>query len=156
MNFFKNSAFSLAEVVVAVGIFAFSIVGIVGFIGAMGKQNTEVRDADDAARVVGVIQDELQRWVDENNGSFQGIDGKMFYATQKSGIVGEASAIPQGARFFQIDLERNKNISPAANDNSAGFLELIMTLQWPVHLPNGQVVSENERSVLLIPVAVHR
>ena len=56
----RNKAFSLVEVVVAVGIFAISIVGVIGLLAPTSKSINDVRDADDATRVVGAIQEQLQ------------------------------------------------------------------------------------------------
>jgi len=56
----RLSAFSLVEVVVAVGIFAISIVGVIGLLGPTNKSVSDVRDTDDATRVVTAIQAQLQ------------------------------------------------------------------------------------------------
>jgi len=56
----RLSAFSLVEVVVAVGIFAISIVGVIGLLGPTNKSVADVRDTDDATRVVTAIQAQLQ------------------------------------------------------------------------------------------------
>jgi type II secretory pathway pseudopilin PulG len=56
-----SRAFSLVEVVVAVGIFAISIVAVIGLLAPVNKNITGVRDTDDASRVVSAIQAELQR-----------------------------------------------------------------------------------------------
>lgn len=59
--FSDTRGFSLAEVMVAVGVFAFSIVGIVGLLGSAGKGASSVSEVDDANRVAAAVQAEVQR-----------------------------------------------------------------------------------------------
>lgn len=59
--FSKRGAFSLVEVVVAVGIFALAIVGVIGLLAPTNKAIAEVRDTDDAARVIAAVQQGLQQ-----------------------------------------------------------------------------------------------
>jgi type II secretory pathway pseudopilin PulG len=61
-------AFSLIEVVVAVGIFAVSIVAVIGLLGPASKSVAEIRDTDDATRVVGSIQALVQGFAEEPDG----------------------------------------------------------------------------------------
>ena len=152
MKIVKNRGFSLAEVVVAVGVFAFAIVGIVGFIGAMGKQTTEVKNADEAARVISFIQNELQQQIDAKLINIGDIVNLVTYATQDGGIVD--ANIPNRNKFFKINTKRNEQISPEANDDTAGFLALIVNLEWPCYLPaaDGIFVPEESRNVLLVPM----
>ncbi len=56
----KYGAFSLIEVVVAVGVFAIASVSVVGILASVGRSVAEVEDADKAARLIGVIQARLQ------------------------------------------------------------------------------------------------
>lgn len=56
----KRGAFSLVEVVVAVGVFAIAIVSVIGILAGVGRSVSDVGDADKAARLVGVIQARLQ------------------------------------------------------------------------------------------------
>jgi uncharacterized protein (TIGR02598 family) len=53
-------AFSLVEVVIAVGIFALAIAAIVGILAAIGKGVSDVQDSEKAARLVTVVQSRLQ------------------------------------------------------------------------------------------------
>lgn len=55
-----RKAFSLVEVVVAVGVFAIAIVSVIGILAGVGRSVGEVGDADKAARLIGVIQARLQ------------------------------------------------------------------------------------------------
>ena len=55
----SRRAFSLVEVVVATGIFAFAIVSVIGLVAAVGQNVSDVRDGDDASRVVANLQSKL-------------------------------------------------------------------------------------------------
>lgn len=57
----RSRAFSLVEVVVAVGIFALAVVTVIGLLVPITQSVADVRDTDDATRVVSTIQAELQR-----------------------------------------------------------------------------------------------
>ena len=63
-----RKAFSLVEVVVAVGIFAISIVAVIGLLGPTNKSVADVRGTDDATRVVGAIQTQLQTLASTSTG----------------------------------------------------------------------------------------
>lgn len=56
----SRRAFSLVEVVVAVGIFALAIVGVIGLLSPTTKAVGDVADSDAASRVVSIVQAELQ------------------------------------------------------------------------------------------------
>ncbi len=53
-------AFSLVEVVIAVGIFALAVAAIIGILAAIGKGVSDVQDSEKAARLVTVVQSRLQ------------------------------------------------------------------------------------------------
>lgn len=53
-------AFSLVEVVIAVGIFALAVAAIVGILAAIGKGVSDVQESENASRLVTVVQSRLQ------------------------------------------------------------------------------------------------
>lgn len=71
----SRRAFSLIEVVIAVGIFAVSIVAVIGLLAPAHKSVSEVKDADDTTRVVNAVQAELQRLA-ENQRFTTGTSGR--------------------------------------------------------------------------------
>lgn len=64
----QKQAFSLVEVVVAVGIFALAIVGVIGLLSPTNKAIADVTDSDNATRVVNAVQAELQRIASTSTG----------------------------------------------------------------------------------------
>jgi len=206
----RSKGFSLVEVVVAVGIFAISIVAVIGLLGPTNKSVADVRDTDDATRVVNAIQAQLQTMAETSAGWTQLTsstasvrllrlssevttddtapikdltttdytlyatrDGSRIHIYKDSGTYWNGSSpsdpttpIPNwdGIKYFEITLIRNgdypavgNGLSPAANDATAGFLAFTIRLRWPAFLPNGQKFADNtQKSVLLVPAAVHR
>jgi type II secretory pathway pseudopilin PulG len=57
----SRRAFSLVEVVVAVGIFALAIVGVIGLLSPTTKAVSDVSDNDAATRVVAAVQQGIQQ-----------------------------------------------------------------------------------------------
>ena len=146
----NKDGFSLAEVLVAVGVFAFTIVGIVGFVGAMGKQTADVRDSDSATRIVDSVQRELQNRTGINGFSeiTNLLGGTLLFASRDGAEF--VMTTPNADSFFQIRLYRNEALSPPGNDNDAGFLVMTLELQWPVR------AASNSRNMLIVPMAVRR
>lgn len=167
------SGFSLVEVVVAVGLFAFAIVGVLGLLSPTGRAIADVTDNDAASRAISAIQDGLQRagWaaVQANLLAASPTDTQYPFAVSRGGEkvgiksgTGSASPFPndepgRGEQFFEFALVRDTNLSPAANDNTAGFLAFTIVLRWPAYLPNGlPVTTPSQKSVLVVPAAITR
>lgn len=162
-----RNAFSLVEVVVAVGVFAIAIVSVIGILAGVGKSVTEVSDADKAARLIGVVQARLQSAGFDNVRGALG--GTSFYASEDGSIVAQASdlawekaagadqAKQNALKYFELSLIRNASLSPSGNDDSAGFLAFNIRMRWPAYLPDGtQVTDDTQKEVLIIPAAITR
>lgn len=168
-------AFSLVEVVVAVGVFAIAIVAVIGLVAALTRNVTEVTDTDDASRLVTNLQGKLQ------SVSFQDLRNYMGDVTAKSAAnriyanrdgsrvgLGSATAVwdpdnslntaeENAQKYFLVEMLPNNDLSPASNDNTAGFLAFTVRLIYPAYLGNGDVVTDSsQQSTMLVPVAVTR
>lgn len=151
----------MIEVVVAVGIFAIAIVSVIGLLGPINKSVADVRDFDDASRVVAAIQGRLQT---AGFTTVVGYFGQTIYASRsgdKVGVTGSSIWTNGNAdKFFAVNLTRNAALSPnsASNpDSSAGYLAFTIELRWPAYLPNGQEVTDSsQQSVMIIPAAITR
>lgn len=168
-------AFSLVEVVVAVGIFAIAIVAVIGLLSPITRAVAEVGENEDAGRVVTNIQSQLQRFpfaevvtllntppATDTARIFASRDGAKLGrggATalwSDNGVLTNASEI-DAQKFFEIQLTRNEDLSPAANDGTAGFLAFTITLRWPAYTGNGVRFNDvSGQSTLLIPAAITR
>ncbi|MDF3056790.1 MAG: hypothetical protein K0R17_1005 [Rariglobus sp.] len=169
-----RAGFSLVEVVVAVGIFALAIVGVIGLLVPTSKNIADVADSDAASRVISAIQSGLQK-----SGGYAGVQAALnapntiFYASKDGSKVG-VSTDPMWTtgqnqeRFFEFKLVRNGDtpavgdgLSPAANDNTAGFLAFTIVLKWPAFAPTadgltGTAVEDSQKSVMVVPAAITR
>ena len=161
----KKSAFTLVEVVVAVGVFALAIVGVIGLLGPTTQNINDTRDADAAARVIGSIQAALQRE------SFTTIAGQfdkgyVFFSSRSGEKIGMASSSVWGTtnkdieKFFEFSLTRNTQLSDNSTnpDTSAGYLAFFVSLRWPAYAgANGEIkVADAQKSVMIVPAAITR
>lgn len=131
-----RNAFSLVEVVVAVGIFALAIVAVIGLLAPLGSSVMDVRDGDDASRVATTIQSGLQEEVNrlkqDNPTDYWSkfatyLDGgTIFYASRDGSIVGrETSTANVGAGTFVIwDTNRDNVVS--SSEHAAKFFEVTL------------------------------
>lgn len=131
------SAFSLVEVVVAVGIFALAIVAVIGLLAPLGSSVTDVRDGDDASRVATSIQaglqDEVNRLKQQDPANYWSnfatyLNGTtILYASRDGAIVGKSdSEITVGPDQYNIwDADRNGTLSP--DEEMARFFEISLT-----------------------------
>ena len=168
--FRAKNAFSLVEVVVAVGIFALAIVGVIGLLSPTNKAVADVADSDAASRAISAIQSGLQQ------SGFTLVKSKLttgaatpqyvFYASKSGDKVGLAygqTGSPFASlaeQFFEFALIRNETLSPsspATADDSAGFLAFTISLRWPAYLADGRPFAATEqKSVMIVPAAITR
>jgi type II secretory pathway pseudopilin PulG len=168
----KEDAFSLVEVVVAVGVFAIAVVAVIGMLVPINQSIANVQDGDDASRVAQVIQSELQK---ASFSSVQGFikNGTVLYANKAGSIVapdadpkwdadgvGGVTLYEQSAKFFQIKLELNADLSPNGDDTAlyaGGFLAFTIVMRWPGYTGDGRLFAQaDQQSILIIPAAVTR
>lgn len=171
----SRPAFSLVEVVVAIGIFAIAVISVIGLLAPINQSVTDVKDGDDASRVVSIVQTELQR---AGITAVTGFFGQTLYASRSGHKIGlgtntalwEANVVDEngangitdetdGQKFFSIQLTRDTTLSPAANDASAGFLAFTIQLRWPAYTGDGRQLTGDaldQQSVLIIPAAINR
>jgi uncharacterized protein (TIGR02598 family) len=168
----KKSAFSLVEVVVAVGVFAIAVVAVIGMLVPINESIADVQDGDDATRVAQVIQAELQK---APFSSVQGFirNGTVLYANKSGRIVapdadskwdvdgvGGVSLDEQSAKFFQISLELNSVLSPNGDDVASyvgGYLAFTIIMRWPGYTGDGKPFGQaDQQSMLIIPAAITR
>lgn len=173
----KSSAFSLVEVVVAVGIFAIAVISVVGLLVPINKSVDEVKDGDDATRVVSIIQNELQRVGLTAVNNFL-TTGRTLYASRSGNKIGiddqnapwnvdvpdldgdPSSSTSQeidAQKFFEINLSANPNMP--FNSATDGFLALIIEIRWPAYTADGVKLPQSaagQQSILLFPAAITR
>jgi type II secretory pathway pseudopilin PulG len=176
----SSAAFSLIEVVIAVGIFAIAIVSIVGLLVPIRNSVSDVRDTDDAARVAAVIQAQLQeigfQALARTGATPVGLNylntmpAAGLFASRDGTKVGLGddtakwgNPVSDEEKFFKVELIRNTTLSPDtnANDTDAGYLAFTIKLTWPAFASNppggpSVVASPSQQSTLLLPAAITR
>jgi len=166
-------AFSLVEVVVAVGIFAIAIVSIIGLLVPINQSVSDISETDDAGRVAGVIIEELQRagfvavkgFLDSPppaaNRLHASRDGRRVGLSDDSAAWDPNTVLnaneEKALQFFELTLTRNATLSPAGNDNDVAFIAFLVELRWPGYSPDGTPIGDRtQQSSLLIPAVVVR
>ena len=170
-----RTAFSLVEVVVAVGIFAIAVISVIGLLGPINQSVANVKDGDDATRVISIVQSELQRLGIVQVNSFRGA-GTLLYANRDGskigtnvatapwnvdvpeldGVAGSSALEINAQKFFQISLLRNDDLP---FDALNGFLALNIVLRWPAFTGDGNELTGDaieQQSILIVPVAITR
>jgi type II secretory pathway pseudopilin PulG len=170
-----RNAFSLLEVVVALGIFAGGIVAVLGLFGSLVRSARADREAGAAAMVSDLLASRLRAMsfaevaaLLRKNGGGVGDgfpDGNVFFANQASDKIGRsADAVWTGddrEKFFEIALLRNEQLSPPASDDEAAWIAFTVRVRWPAYRlrPDGSAVRLNETGqvqVLLLSGSVRR
>lgn len=160
-----TSAFTLVEVVVAVGVFAVTIVAVLGLLGPVGRSVAGVSDQDKAAQLGDAIQSELMRLRDSQTaGSGQTkldafaalvpANGLLKLVAARDGTVvvreseadndpatGSPPGVAKRDRYFLIEVSRQP--APLGNySNGAGFLALTLTVKWPYQIATGPAATD--------------
>ncbi len=138
-------AFSLIEVVIALGIFALGITAVIGLLQPVIMSVRASMDANSANRIVGSINQKLTNlgYVSAQNLAFPAgtdplqvspNDSKLIYATLTGDKVGvDADPVwvgtPKNQRYFEIMLVRssNANLSPVDSNPTTSSYSFVVT-----------------------------
>ncbi len=163
IEFHQRAAFSLVEVVVALGIFAVGIIGVLGLLVPITDSVSTNRDAETAARVAegvqlclrteafpavatSVLTAEQLKAQDSSPDYNLAMDDRLWFANVTGGKVGRRDdAVWQGndrEKFFEITLLRNEALSPEENDAVAPTLAYTVRVRWPFFIPTAPGGSE--------------
>ncbi len=164
-------AFSLVEVVVAVGIFAIGIVGVLGLLSPSIKSVSEVGDTAVANRLADNIQVELERLgftavttALPNSGALITLvanrDGSRVLLSTVADNDVAATDRPPGIlhrdRYYGITVQQLSSL-PYVAANSPGFIALSVRVVWPYQIPVGPAGATTspaaETSTTYTPVA---
>lgn len=148
-----TSAFSLLEVVVALGVFSGAILVIIGLSSPLQRRVSDTVDAEVAASLVKNIESELRRIgyadliasplyprllaaSDDPLVLFATPDGNRVLvdtAADNSLTVGDLRGIAQRDRYFRVRVV----VEPMAVVPDAGWLSLRADVSWPFRVPVG-------------------
>lgn len=168
----EKKAFSLVEVVVAVGIFAIAVISVIGLLAPINQSVADVKDGDDATRVASMIQSELQRFgmtavngfiggpslYANRSGSKIGLTGSTKWDTDVPDLNGDGAVDgfeKDAQKFFEIKLTANPTLPfTLATD---GFLAVNIEIRWPGYTGDGKIfASPEQQSILIVPAAITR
>lgn len=145
-------AFSLVEVIVALGIFSVGIAvtlrlfaGISESIRLTGETETGIRAAETLmgrlrARpfrevASGLITEEEFQGMDSGRRSGRATDRRLFFADPKAGRIGpDEDSVWIGhekEKYFEIALVRDERLSPPAKDEQTACLVFTACIRWP-------------------------
>jgi len=170
----KTLAFTLIEVVVALGIFAGGIITVIALIGPLNRAAGEVSGANGAAGLGPAIQIELERLRDEITVpvgqsrldqlavNITGANPVRFIATKDSTHIVDASfvendpitATPRGIalndRYYYIQVSPQS--APLDYTAGDGFLAVSLLVSWPYQIAIGD--NPEQASVLILNAAL--
>jgi hypothetical protein len=170
----ERAAFSLIEVVIAVGVFALAIVVILGLLPALTRSAAEASDALVAQNFPDPLRIELMRLV--ASGGFDALagrlpemsvplaDGLALVAAHEGRSVQtvdflpppSAGQLPEADRYFLIEVWRFDQ-PPLRYDPAAAMLPAYVRVSWPYRLPGAADPTPLEaRSQITFTVSLHR
>lgn len=162
----RRRAFSLLEVVIAIGVCAGAVVSAIVLHRTVAHAVTETRDAQRAARVVESVQAELDRlpwavvetYLTGEEVLYASADGSTIAPPDSEAwhAFGPNQAARDAAKFHAIQIQRDEQLSPSAGAE-AGSLVYILRVSWPAFLGDGRPFTDHaQRSVLVTHGAITR
>lgn len=144
----RLAAFSLIEVVMAVGVFAFSIVAVIGLFAPSSTYSSDVLDDDGASQIVNAVSNELRRLP---YSTVISLAGGSIYSSRSGREIGALDAVvPRNEAYFRIDLTLD-NV-PASD----GFAEFAISIRWPAYLANAQEFPQAQQRAIVFKTVVPR
>lgn len=169
----RSRAFSLVEVVIAVGIFATAVVVILALLPSLTRQNTETSDALMAQRLPGALRVELRRLADADFKALAAAtpimaaplaDGMSFVAARDGSRLhsvaylppAAGALIPQDEQYYLVETWRF-GATPLAYDSTASVLVVYVRVSWPYHSPGSpDLVVLADRQQLTFLASINR
>ncbi|QYM80116.1 prepilin-type N-terminal cleavage/methylation domain-containing protein [Horticoccus luteus] len=145
-----SRGFTLVEVVLAVGVFAVTIVGLLALLTPTAKSTAEISDYARASALGDGIQGELERLRDANVGAGR-LDAlhdvvaantplKLVASADATRVLRESDAVAAGLseRDWHFLIEIREQPAPLNYTAGAAFLALTATVKWPYKIPSGE------------------
>lgn len=156
-------AFSLVEVIIAIGILGVSVLAIVAFLGSITQSTTTVMTTSIASRIANNIQAELdQTDIDQlysllDNPSTDKIvlvateDGERVRVREPASIenvtnhhiTGTPPGIPDGNRYFEITVRLLENSFDVNPISESVMLPVAVEVVWPHQIKRGPADPNN-------------
>lgn len=168
------SAFSLLEVVIALGIFASAIVIVLALLPSIGGQASSAADALVAQRMPDALRVEMRRLA--TAGGFDALatrtpvagapleEGLAFVASRDGARLhsldyfppNAADALAASEQYFLVEIWRFAS-APLAYDATAAVLPVTVRVSWPYRVPGSpDAVPRRDRAELTFNAAILR
>ena len=173
MNAFRRArAFSLIEVIIAVALFATSVIVIIALLPSLARQSAESMDLLAAQRLPDALKVELTRLAASNYDGLAGeipvmpaplTGGLAFVADREAArlqsrdyLMPTSGQLIGSEQYFLVECWRFPD-EPLRFDNQKGFLALAVRVSWPYRLPGTSApTAESARSQFMLTVALNR
>lgn len=169
---FPVRAFSLIEVIIAVGLFAASVSVIIALLPALTRQGGTAADVLAAQRLPDALRIELSRLSAAGFDPLAGqvpvlsgppAGGLAFVADRETARFHSRDYLPpasgqiaEAEQYFLVECWRFPD-EPLRFDPAKGFLALVVRVSWPYRLPGSVApTAETARSALTFTVVLNR
>ncbi len=163
-------AFSLVEVVIAVGIFAVAIVSVLLVLPTLARRTAESGDAMVAQGLPDAIRSEMRRLAADGFDGFAAsvpvmtsaaTEGYRMVAARDgvrlSSLAEDNGEIAEDERYFAVELWRFGTPPLAFVNAQSGALAVHVRVSWPYRLPGARKATTlEEREQLTFAVAINR
>lgn len=144
-NSLEISAFSLIEVILALGILSVALLIVFGILTPFIDRTGEVVESSNVNRITDRISAEIEQLsfqelinvLNQETGLFASREGdRLLLATDPE----LDTQLPVAERHYSITLTRNEELSPVGRDNAAGYLCFQIKVERLLHAPDRTVL----------------
>ena len=153
----SSGAFSLVEVVIAIGVFVAGVVGAIALLSSTTDSASQTLEANGALRLAESSAALVQQmtWA-QVTAQLRENSPNPTYATKDGSRNGLVDVIGVEEAYYQIELVRSTNLSPVTNDADAGFLAFALEISWPVRQGATGLLPQSSRERFTLNLAVNR
>lgn len=123
-------AFSLLELVLALGLCAVGLVSVLGLLATTAGNVREVEDADTAPRLLGAVLAEV-RHVTPAAWAGRAAASPIYFAPRHGRSLASAANVPKSERYFAVWFEPDPERTPPAGDRASPYLPVVVRIGWP-------------------------
>lgn len=158
----SRSAFSLVEVLLALGILSVALLIVIGILTPFMDRTGEVVEREHVNRINDRITTEIEALeftqvanvLNENIGLYASRTGDQLFLASDPELD---SLLPESERHYAITLTRNEELSPVSRDSTAGYLCFHIKIERLLHSPDGTLLeSQLNRTQAVFNMAILR
>ena len=153
----STHAFSLVEVVIAIGVFVAGVVGAIALLSSSTDSASQTLDANAALRLAESSAALVQQmtWT-QVTAQLRENSPNPIYANKDGSRNGLVNVVEIEEAHYQIELVRLSNLSPVTNDDDASFLAFALEISWPVREGTTGILPLSNRERFTLNLAVNR